>query len=120
MTGLYLTLWKTGNRHPALIQRLLLQTFGGHRTRFLPFLDSIQTVSVKNEAHKGEYQKAADFLLEKAFDLDLLYEDQNPAFLVEQGQVEEGIARRFVKDIELWVKLCKENEFEPLQYELDI
>jgi len=43
---------------------------------------------VKTEAQRDEYQKAADFLIENAFDLDLLYEDQNPAFLVEEGRSE--------------------------------
>ncbi|KIW36479.1 uncharacterized protein PV06_11294 [Exophiala oligosperma] len=47
-----------------------------------------------------------------SFDLDLVYEDHNPTFLIEQGEVEEGIARRFVKDSPLWVKLCKQNEIE--------
>ncbi|KIW35989.1 uncharacterized protein PV06_11709 [Exophiala oligosperma] len=65
---------------------------------------------VKKESHKNAYQKAADFLLKRSFDLDLVYEDQNPTFLVEQGGVEEGIARRFVKDLPLRVKLCKQNE----------
>lgn len=59
---------------------------------------------VKTEAQKAEYQKATDFLVESAFDLDLLYEDQNPTFLNEEGKVEAGIARRFVKDIEHWAK----------------
>jgi len=67
---------------------------------------------VKKESHKEEYQKAADFLLEKAFDLDLVFEDQNPNFLIEQGEVEERIARRSVKDIPLWVKLCKQKHIE--------
>jgi len=38
---------------------------------------------VKKESHKHEYQKAADFLLDKAFDLDLVYKDQNSTFLIE-------------------------------------
>lgn len=60
---------------------------------------------VQDESQKAEYQEAADFLRRKAFDLDLLYENQDPSFLVEQGEVEVAIARRFVKDIPLWAEL---------------
>ncbi|KIW36579.1 uncharacterized protein PV06_11224 [Exophiala oligosperma] len=82
-----------------------LDIAGHHDVNLQDYCDWLKS-RVKNESYKHEYQKAADFLLEKAFDLDLVYEDQNPGFLVEQGEIEEGITRRFVKDIPLWVKRC--------------
>ncbi|KIW35889.1 uncharacterized protein PV06_11792 [Exophiala oligosperma] len=86
-----------------------LDIAGHHDVNLQDYCDWLKS-RVKNESYKHEYQKAADFLLEKAFDLDLVYEDQNPGFLVEQGEIEEGIARRFVKDIPLWVKRCRLHE----------
>ena len=88
-----------------------LDIAGLHDVNVQDYCDWLKS-RVKKESHKEEYQEAADFLLEKAFDIDLVYEDQNPTFLIGQGEVEEGIARRFVKDIPLWVKLCNQNDIE--------
>lgn len=41
--------------------------------------------------------------LEYCLDLSQLYEDQNPDFFV-QHDMKLGAARRFVRDISLWVK----------------
>lgn len=46
-------------------------------------------------------------MLEKGFDLELLHEDQNPQFLVEEGKVELGIARQYPGDIKPWAKRRK-------------
>jgi hypothetical protein len=41
--------------------------------------------------------------LENCLDLMQIYEDQDPGFFVKHG-VKVGAARRFVRDIGLWVK----------------
>ncbi|KAJ9493518.1 hypothetical protein H2202_011006 [Exophiala xenobiotica] len=86
-----------------------LDIAGLHDVNVQKYCDWLKS-RMQEESRKKEYQKAADFLLKKSFDLDLVYEDQNPTFLIEQGGVEEGIARRFVKDIPLWVKRCNRNK----------
>jgi len=60
---------------------------------------------VRGKTQKAEYQTATDFLIENGFDLDLLFEDQDPTFLIEKGKVKEGAARRYVKDIPYWAEL---------------
>ncbi|RYO92895.1 hypothetical protein DL766_009127 [Monosporascus sp. MC13-8B] len=57
------------------------------------------------KAVKMEYQKACDLTLAEGLDLELVYEDQNAEFFITNG-VKSGVARRFVRDIETWVKKC--------------
>ena len=51
----------------------------------------------------NETFKARDVTLENCLDLMQIYEGQDPGFFVKHG-VKVGAARRFVRDIGLWVK----------------
>ena len=66
-----------------------------------------QQSRVSNEAFRENINKARDVTLENCLDLMQIYEDQDPSFFVTHG-VKVGAARRFVRDIGLWVKRCKE------------
>ena len=58
-----------------------------------------QQSQVRKPSLKAEFQKATDFVVERGLDLELLHEDQNPQFLIEEGGVPVGIARRYYRDI---------------------
>ena len=60
-----------------------------------------QCSKVGDESLKLEYQKACDLTLGDGLDLEQVYEDQDAQFFVDKG-VKRGIARRFVRDIEVW------------------
>lgn len=60
-----------------------------------------QCSQVGDESLKTEYQKACDLTLDDGLDLEQVYEDQDAQFYVDKG-VKRGIARRFVRDIEVW------------------
>jgi len=47
---------------------------------------------------KVEFQKVCDMALEDGLDLEQVYKDQDPGFIVKQG-VKRGTARRFIRDI---------------------
>lgn len=66
-----------------------------------------QQSRVSNEAFRENINKARDVALENCLDLMQIYEDQDPSFFVKQG-VKVSAARRFVRDISLWMKRCKE------------
>lgn len=66
-----------------------------------------QQSRVSNEAFRDNLNKARDVALQNCLDLMQIYEDQDPGFFVKYG-VKLGTARRFVRDIGLWVKRCKE------------
>jgi len=66
-----------------------------------------QQSKVKNPALKAAFQKATDFVVEKGLDLELLHEDQNPQFLIEEGGVPLGVARRYYRDIKPFAKRRK-------------
>jgi hypothetical protein len=53
---------------------------------------------VRRQDQKQHYELARDLTLERGFDLDLIYEDNDAQFYIERG-VLEGIARRFVRDV---------------------
>lgn len=75
-----------------------------------------QQSRVSNEAFRENINKARDVTLENCLDLTQIYEDQDPGFFVKHG-VKVGAARRFVRDIGLWVKRRKEvacNEYTHL------
>jgi hypothetical protein len=63
---------------------------------------------VSDEKLKAEFRKARDTALEDGLDLMQVHEDQDPEFFIKNG-VKRGIARRFVGDINYWVKNCKCN-----------
>ncbi|KAF3404054.1 hypothetical protein F1880_010328, partial [Penicillium rolfsii] len=65
-----------------------------------------QQSQVDDEKLKAEFRKARDAALEDGLDLMQVHEDQDPEFFIKNG-VKRGIARRFVGDIEYWVKYCK-------------
>jgi hypothetical protein len=67
-----------------------------------------QQSQVDDEKLKAEFRKARDAALEDGLDLMQVHEDQDPGFFIKNG-VKRGIARRFVGDIEYWVKRCKCN-----------
>jgi len=62
---------------------------------------------VSNETFRENITKARDVTVENCLDLMQIYEDQDPDFFVKHG-VKVGAARRFVRDIGLWVKRRKE------------
>ena len=62
-----------------------------------------QQSRVSNETFRDNIKKARDVTLENCLDLMQIYEDQDPGFFVKHG-VKVGAARRFVRDIGLWVK----------------
>ncbi|KAJ5111804.1 hypothetical protein NUU61_001434 [Penicillium alfredii] len=64
-----------------------------------------QQSRVSNETFRDNLTKARDVTLENCLDLMQIYEDQDPGFFVKHG-VKVGAARRFVRDIGLWVKRC--------------
>lgn len=66
-----------------------------------------QQSRVGNEAFRENINKARDMTLENCLDLTQIYKDQDLGFFVKHG-VKVGAARRFVRDIGLWVKQRKE------------
>ncbi|KAI9036760.1 uncharacterized protein KD926_001338 [Aspergillus affinis] len=66
-----------------------------------------QQSRVSNETFRENITKAHDVTIENCLDLMQIYEGQDPGFFVKHG-VKVGAARRFVRDIGLWVKRRKE------------
>ncbi|KAF4534642.1 uncharacterized protein LTHEOB_12920 [Lasiodiplodia theobromae] len=62
-----------------------------------------QRSQVSNTALKMEYQKACDLTLAEGLDLELVWEDQHADFYIQKG-IKSGVARRFVRDIEVWAR----------------
>jgi hypothetical protein len=62
-----------------------------------------QLSRVQNQTFRDNIKRAREVTLEYCLDLSQLHEDQNPEFFV-QHDVKLGAARRFVRDIGLWVK----------------
>lgn len=54
---------------------------------------------VRSEAQKQHYELAHDLTLERGFDLELVRQDGDAQYYIERG-VLEGVARRWVQDIE--------------------
>ncbi|EPS32152.1 hypothetical protein PDE_07112 [Penicillium oxalicum 114-2] len=72
-----------------------------------------QQSRVSNETFRENISKARDVTLENCLDFMQIYKDQDPGFFIKHG-VKVGAARRFVRDIGLWVKgreeaICIEN-----------
>lgn len=67
-----------------------------------------QQTQVNDENLKAEFRKARDAALEDGLDLMQVHEDQDPQFFIKNG-IKRGIARRFVGDINYWVKHYKCN-----------
>jgi hypothetical protein len=62
-----------------------------------------QQSKVGDQILKAEFQKACDVALANGLDLEQIHEDQDPSFFTDKG-VMIGVARRFVRNIEYWVK----------------
>jgi hypothetical protein len=62
---------------------------------------------VSNETFRENINKARDVTLKNCLDLMQIYKDQDPGFFIKHS-VKVGAARRFVRDIGLWVKRRKE------------
>ena len=75
----------------------------GHRDVAVKEYSDWQQSKVHEEILKVEFQKACDVTLADGLDLEQIHEDQDPDFFIERG-VKRGIARRFVGDIDHWVK----------------
>lgn len=66
-----------------------------------------QQSRVSNKTFRDNIKKARDVTLENCLDLMQIHEDQDPGFFVNHG-VKVGAARRFVRDVGLWVKQREE------------
>jgi len=64
-----------------------------------------QKLQVSSETLQNEFDKTGDITLEEGLDLELVYERQDYTFYVNKG-VKLGIALRFVRDIEKWLRAC--------------
>lgn len=62
-----------------------------------------QKSKVFDDTLKAEFQKACDIMLNNGLDLEQVYEDKDPEFFIRR-RVKKGIARRFVNEIEVWIK----------------
>jgi hypothetical protein len=65
-----------------------------------------QQSKVVDQMLQLEYQKACDATLRDGLDLEQVFEDQDADFFIQSG-VKRGVARRFVRDIEVWAELYK-------------
>ncbi|PQE03476.1 urea carboxylase protein [Rutstroemia sp. NJR-2017a BBW] len=61
---------------------------------------------VRKPAQKQEYQKACDIMIGECMDLELIYQEPDPEFLI-TGGVKRGPALHIVRDIGKWVGECK-------------
>jgi hypothetical protein len=62
-----------------------------------------QQSRVRREDQKNDIQNMCDMALEHGFDLQQLYDDQDPDFFISRG-IKLGVARRFIRDISYWVQ----------------
>jgi len=67
-----------------------------------------QQSKVDDEEWKGDIQKACEEALKERLDLELLHADQDPEYFIKKG-IKSGVARRFVGDIDTWVKRQKKS-----------
>ena len=65
-----------------------------------------QQSQVVDQTLQLEYQKACDATLRDGLDLEQVFEDQDADFFIQSG-VKRGVARRFVRDIEVWAEHYK-------------
>lgn len=57
---------------------------------------------VRSRDQKQQYEVACDLTMDRGFDLELLHEDNDAEFYIEQG-VLEGVARRWVRDVKAFL-----------------
>lgn len=62
--------------------------------------------SVSDDTLKAAFRQACDVTLSDGFDLEHIYKDQNPEFIIGKG-IKPGIARSFVDNICDWVENVK-------------
>ncbi|KAI1833425.1 hypothetical protein DTO013E5_8435 [Penicillium roqueforti] len=62
-----------------------------------------QETNVVDDNLKAQFRQACDVTLANGLDLEQIHEDHNPGFFIEKG-VAVGIARRFISDIDRWVR----------------
>jgi hypothetical protein len=58
---------------------------------------------VRSPEQQRHFRQARDLTLERGYDLELVHEDHNAQYYIEQG-VLEGVARRWVRDVELFLE----------------
>lgn len=88
-------------RRPTVAARRI-DLSGLHDVNLQQYCDWLQS-RVQGDTQKADYQKATDFLIDHGFDLDLLYEDPDPAFLINEGKIKVGNARRYMKDVPFYI-----------------
>ncbi|KAK4242964.1 hypothetical protein C7999DRAFT_18600 [Corynascus novoguineensis] len=57
---------------------------------------------IRRQDLKQQYKLARDLTLERGFGLELIHEDNDAQFYIERG-VLEGVARRFVRDVKIFL-----------------
>ncbi|KAJ6025020.1 hypothetical protein N7540_005817 [Penicillium herquei] len=62
--------------------------------------------NIADDKLKAQFRQACDIALANGFDLQLIYQDQDPSFFVDQG-ILVGIARQFIRDIMKWAKYVR-------------
>ena len=62
-----------------------------------------QQSRVMRETQRDDIRNMCDMALEHGFDLQQLYDDQDPDFFISRG-IKLGVARRFIRDIKYWVE----------------
>ena len=65
-----------------------------------------QQTHIQDLSLKIEVRKACGVVLSEGLDLEQLHQDQDAEFSIKQG-MKRGVARRFVNDIDTWVKRLK-------------
>jgi hypothetical protein len=61
-----------------------------------------------DEEYKADFRKVCQVTLDNHLDLELILEDPDAGFFVQRG-VQIGTARRFLRDINEWVKVIESN-----------
>ena len=79
----------------------------GHRDVAVKEYSEWQQLQVQDVSLKKEVRNACNVVLAEGLDLEQLHQDQDCEFLINKG-VKRGIARRFVGDIESWVRRLKQ------------
>ena len=90
-------------------RRRRLKVFGPRDVALKDFCEWQET-QVEDPGLKEDFQKAHEVAMAHALDLELLYEDNDPEFLVTNG-LKRGTARHMVGGIPEWVKRFKRGSF---------
>jgi len=75
---------------------------GLHDVNLQQYCDWLRS-RVQGDTQKADYLKATDFLIDHGFDLDLPYKDLDPTFLINEGKIRVGNARRYIKDVPVYI-----------------